>query len=237
MLYQAVKADERAEAACGVDFYGDTTSYEGIPVYKRLEEVKTPVDVLVDFSSHTAIYDILPYAINRKIPCVLATTGYADQEKALIKEASEKIPIFTTGNMSVGVNVMKKLVGAAARMFGDKADIEIIESHHNQKADAPSGTALLLFDAIKEARPGLKPAYCREGLVGKRSPGEVGFHSIRGGTIVGKHEVMFIMDNEIFTIKHEAESRAIFANGAINAAVFIKDKENGLYSMKEMLEN
>jgi len=233
-VYDALAGREDAVAVCGVDKHYDGCGIY-IPIYQDIRDVAEKIDCIIDFSVKAALYGYLPYAIEKGIPCVIATTGYGKEELDAIQEASQKIPVFRTGNLSIAVNVLMKLVKQAAALLGDKADIEIVESHHNKKVDAPSGTALMLLDSVKAARSELSPIYGREGQVGKRTKNEVGMHSVRGGSIVGKHEVMFILDNEIITLSHEAESKTIFANGSINAAVFLHGKPAGLYSMADMI--
>lgn len=233
----ALKENKEARAVAGVDKFATASDFGALPVFKNIEDVNVPVDCIIDFSSKDAVYDILTYAAARNIPAVLATTGYGPEENNWVTLCSKKIPVFRSGNMSLGINVLTRLVKKTAEMLYGKADIEIIESHHNQKVDAPSGTALMLFNAVKEIQKDAVPVYGREGICGKRTENEVGIHAVRGGTIVGKHEVMFIMNNEVITVKHEAESRSILALGAINAALFLKGKQPGLYNMNDLLEN
>ena len=171
----------------------------------------------------------------KKFPAVLCTTGYDAEDIKAIEEAAKTVPILRSGNMSVGINALIKLVKEAAAALPG-ADIEVIEAHHHNKADAPSGTAKMLVAAAKSARPELVPVYGREGLVGKRKPEEIGVHAIRGGSIVGKHEVMFIMNNEVVTLKHEAENKGIFSEGAVSAAKFLVNAKPGLYSMADVLD-
>jgi 4-hydroxy-tetrahydrodipicolinate reductase len=235
MVYNAIAARDDARAVCGVDKNTDSRGL-GLPIYPDINEVTEKVDCIIDFSVKSALYEILPYAEKHNIPCVLATTGYDSADAEYIKEYSKKLPIFRTGNLSVGIRALVKLVEKACELLGDKADIEIIECHHNQKVDSPSGTALMLYEGAKAMRPDLEPVYGREGIVGKRKKNEVGIHAVRGGTIVGKHEVMFIMDNEVITLSHEAESKAVFANGSVNAAIFLQGKEPGLYNMNDMIK-
>lgn len=233
-VYDALAARDDAAAVCGVDRHYDGCGIY-VPVYQDIRDVAEHVDCIIDFSIKSALYGYLPYAVEKGIPCVIATTGYGSEELDAIREASHKIPVFRTGNLSVGVNVLMKLVKQAASLLGDKADVEIVECHHNKKVDAPSGTALMLLDSVKAVRSDLHPVCGREGQVGKRTKNEVGMHSVRGGSVVGKHEVMFIMDNEVITLTHEAESKTIFANGSINAAIFLQGKKAGMYSMEDML--
>ena len=220
------------EIVGGIDLYPEKCDCP-FPVYHSCKEMSLDADCIIDFSMHACIYDYLPYAVEHKIPCVIASTGFNSDELRYIEEQSKYIPILKSGNMSLGVNVVLQLAKMCAKSLGEKADIEIVEQHHNRKADAPSGTALLLADGIKSVLPDSEYVMGRSGQC-KRQKGEIGISAVRGGTIVGKHEVMFIMDNEVITIKHEAESRTIFALGSMNAARFIVKKQPGLYSMEDM---
>lgn len=235
-VVNCIDGNKKYEIVCGVDAFsnGNNTCF---PIYKSTNDIpkNTNVDVIIDFSQRDSIYDYLPYAISKKIPCVIATTGYDEEEKAYISKAADKIAIFKTGNMSVGVNLLLRLAKLAAKTLGDDADIEIVETHHNQKVDAPSGTALLLADGIKESLD-YDPEYLlgRSGQIGKRGK-EIGIHAVRGGTVVGKHEIQFFLNNEVITLQHEAESKSVFAYGALDAAEYIVGKPCGLYDMQDML--
>ena len=210
---------------------GETAAY---PLYKNFDNVGR-ADVIIDYSHHTAVKAILDYAVKTGTPAILCTTGYTEEELAMIKTASEKVAVFRSGNMSVGINLLVKLVKEGAKALGKKADVEIVEQHHHRKVDAPSGTALMLANAVKSVASDTEFVFGREGLVGKRKPNEVGIHAVRGGTIVGKHEVIFAMDSEVITLKHEAESRAVFAEGSIDAAEYMIGKGAGLYDMTDVL--
>lgn len=234
-FFSCVKENPDCEIVCGVDKFADATEYP-FPVYKNCNDIKENPDCIIDFSHHTSVYDYLPYAVKNKIPCVIATTGFSEEETEFINEQKNFIPILKSGNMSLGVNVLLQLSKICANILGDKADIEIVEYHHNKKADAPSGTALLIADGIKEELPSHEYVIGRSGI-NKRKPTDIGINSVRGGTIVGKHDVMFILNNEIITLKHEAESKAIFANGAISAAWYIIKQKPGLYSMEDMFKS
>ncbi len=206
----------------------------GFPVYANWEQVKEVPDVIIDFSFHTAINDILKYAVHHKVPVVIATTGFTESELELIKKAEEKIPVFRSANMSLGVNLLCQLAKRAARFLPD-FDIEIIEKHHNQKVDSPSGTALMIADEICSVTPTeMEYRFGRSGICGKRKRDEIGIHAVRGGTIVGEHEVLFAGSMETVTISHSASSREILANGAVCAAEFILGKMPGHYSMKDL---
>jgi len=192
--------------------------------------------VIVDFSHHTAIDSVLSYALEEKLPVVIATTGYTDEEKSLIKNSSATIPIFQSRNMSLGINLISALAKKAAAILGDAYDVEIIEKHHNKKLDAPSGTALMLAEALSEALPyEVDYKYERQSVRKERASNEIGIHSIRGGTIVGEHEIIFAGKDEVVTISHSAASRDVFAHGALRTAGFIIDKPAGLYNMDDIV--
>lgn len=225
--------DEEAEAVCGVDVFPKEI---GIPVYKRFADVQERADVIIDFSSAENVEERLRYAKEQGMGIVLASTGFTAEDLATIDEYAKYIPIFKTANLSLGVNVMQALVKAAAQLLGDGFDVEIIERHHNLKKDAPSGTALMLADSVNEAFGGTKKYVGgREGIVGARDKAEIGIHAVRGGTIVGEHEVMFAGEDEVITVTHSAASKRVFAVGAIRAAKFLKGKAAGRYEMKDLL--
>lgn len=197
--------------------------------------LETEADVIIDFSNPVVLDSLLSYAIEKKIPCVLCTTGYNEEQKAKIKKASELIPVFCSGNMSLGINLIIELAKKAAAVFGEDFDIEIVEQHHNQKLDAPSGTALMIADAVSEVRTDSEYIYDRHAYRRKREKKEIGIHSVRGGNIVGEHEIIFAGTDEVLTISHSARSKTVFAVGAVNAAVFLKGKEPGMYDMSDLL--
>ena len=190
-------------------------------------------DVVVDFSHHSAVSEVLAYAKKIGAAAVIGTTGHTEAEKALVYEAAKEIPVFFSGNMSLGITVMCRLAKEAAKYFPD-ADIEIVEAHHNRKVDAPSGTALMLFDALKEVRPNAVANCGRTGEC-KRTKDEVGISSLRLGSVVGTHEVILHTGSQQITLKHEAVTRAMFADGAVDAARFMLGKPVGLYNMESML--
>ena len=179
---------------------------------------------------------VLAYAEKKNLPAVLCTTGYTAEQKALISTKSAELPLFYSANMSLGVNLQIKLAQLAHKFFGDSADIEIVEKHHNRKLDAPSGTALAIADAINEDNS-FDYVYDRQSRHQKRDKKEIGISAVRGGNIVGEHEVFFICENEIIEIKHTAQSREVFAAGALRAAAFMKGKGAGLYNMNSILES
>lgn len=198
-----------------------------------LWEFQGEADCIVDFSNHAGTNELLAYAVEREIPVVICTTGHTAEELAAIEEASKQIAIFRSGNMSLGIAVLGRLVKDAVKMFPD-ADIEIVESHHNQKLDVPSGTALMLAHAAQESRP---EAYLLVGRHenGKRDKKEIGIHSLRMGNTVGIHEVIINTGTQILTLKHEAQDRSLFAEGALAAAEFMVGKAPGLYNMDDIV--
>ena len=207
-----------------------------IPVYSTFAQVKEEIDVVVDFSSAENLKERLKFVKERKIGIVLASTGFTERDLKLIDEYAAEVAIFKTANLSLGVNLMQALCRAAAEVLGESFDVEIVERHHNLKKDAPSGTALMLADTINEAFGGEKRyVEGRSGIVGAREKTEIGIHAVRGGTIVGEHEVMFAGEDEILTISHSARSKRVFAAGAVRAAKFLKGKPAGKYEMKDLL--
>ncbi len=225
--------DTEATTVCGVDLFPKEI---GIPVYKSFAEIKEEADVIIDFSSPQNLVERLEYAKCNNLGIVLASTGFTADDLALINEYAKTTAIFKTANLSLGVNLMQALCKAAAEVLGDAYDVEIIERHHNLKKDAPSGTALMLADTVNESFAGGKRyVNGREGIVGQRQKTEIGIHAVRGGTIVGEHEVMFAGEDEIITITHSARSKRVFAVGAIRAAKFLKGKPAGTYQMKDLL--
>lgn len=206
-------------------------------VYARsFEELSCDADVIVDFSNPAVLDSMLGYAVKNKMPVVICTTGYNEEQKQKIREASKQTAIFWSGNMSLGINLIIELAKKAAAVFGDGFDIEIVEQHHNQKLDAPSGTALMIADAISSVKTDAEYVYDRHAYRKKREKKEIGIHSIRGGNIVGEHEVIFAGQDEVLTISHSARSKTVFAVGALNAAVFLKNKAPGMYDMSDLLK-
>ena len=218
----------------------DVTSPDDLPfpVYKKASECDTTADVVIDFSHPSAFTDITSYCIDRNIALVIATTGLDGEQLESLENISSQIPLFHSANMSMGINLLIELAKTAASFTEDLFDIEIIEKHHNQKLDSPSGTALAISDGINEALKSPKtPVYDRTGYRKKRHGSEIGIHAIRGGTIVGEHSVILAGRDEVIEIKHEAMSRDIFASGAIKAARFLKGKPAGLYSMHDIIKS
>lgn len=221
------------EIVAGVDIGSGTADF---PVYKSFADVQESADVLIDFSHPSALDGILSYVTEKKIPAVMATTGYTPAQVENLKATSGVIPLFFSANMSIGVNLIAELAAKAARVLEGSFDVEIVEMHHNQKIDAPSGTALMLADTISDAMQS-KPHYefDRHSKRAKRDKNEIGIHAVRGGTIVGEHQVIFAGLDEIITISHSARSKELFAVGALNAALFLQGKAPGLYSMRELI--
>lgn len=219
----------------GVDVNASALS-TGFPVYEKISDFPGKADVIVDFSHHSALPSLIEYAKATKTPIVLATTGHTDEELALIEESVNEIAIFRSGNFSLGINLLITLAKQAAKTLGTDFDVEIIEKHHNKKLDAPSGTALMIADAIASERKESEYVFDRHSERKARESKEIGLHSVRGGTIVGEHEAIFAGENEIVTISHSAASREIFATGALRAAIYLAKKEKGLYNMTDMIE-
>ena len=206
---------------------------EQFPIHTSLSDIAVEADCIVDFSHHTGTKELLDYAVKTSLPVVLATTGHTEEEYRYIENAAKKIPVFHSANMSVGIALLVELAKTTAKAFPD-ANIEIIEKHHNRKLDAPSGTALLLANAIREIREKATYVFGRHGQA-KRTENEIGIHAIRMGNIIGEHEVIVGTDTQTITLKHEAHSRALFAEGALVAADYLIGQPAGLYDMKNML--
>ena len=231
-MLTAVSATEgRVTVAAAVDVADG--EIPGIPTYRTLSEVREEADVLVDFSHHSATADILAFAKERKMPLVIATTGQTEEERAAIYAAAESLPVFFSGNMSIGIALLVSLARQAAAIFPE-ADIEIVEVHHNKKLDAPSGTALMLAEGIREVREGGELVVGRSGH-SPRKPGEIGIHSLRMGNVVGRHEVHLNTGSQTIVLGHEAHSRALFAEGALPAAEYLVGKGAGIYNVRDLL--
>ena len=231
VLTKCANEDSELEIVCGASKDDLDVPFK---TYQKMSDVEELADVIIDFSHHSTIDDTLSYAIKTKTPIVIATTGFNDEELTKIKKASNIVPIFHSSNMSLGVNVLVKLVKEAAKSLNG-FDIEIIEKHHNKKLDAPSGTAVMIANGVKEVLPDSEYIYGRHGRSDKRSSNEIGIHAIRGGTIVGEHTTIFAGHDEVVEIKHSAQSKDIFAKGAIAAAKFLVKQEAGYYNMNNML--
>lgn len=223
------------DIVAGIDRNG--SSEHPYPVFSDPEEITAGADVLIDFSSPALLSSLLEFGKKRGLPLVLCTTGYGREQVETVERASHEIPIFYSSNMSMGINLLLELVKKAERVLGADFDVEIIETHHNQKLDAPSGTALMIADAVSEASGSeMHYLYDRHSQRKKRGRDEIGIHSVRGGTVVGEHQVIFAGPQEVLTITHSAQSREVFALGALNAAVFLSHQAAGLYSMADLIQ-
>lgn len=230
-----IKQDDAINIVAGVDPYqGITNDY---PVYSSIDEVEQAADAVIDFSNSGVADSLLDWCVAKKIPCVFCTTGLSPDQLTKLEEASKQVAILRSANMSLGVNVLMKLLKDAAAVFAPAGfDIEIIEKHHNQKLDAPSGTAIALADSINEEFDNsFEYVYDRSQVRKKRESKEIGISAVRGGTIVGDHDVIFAGPDEVITFSHRAYSRAVFAKGAIQAAKFLAGKEAGLYDMSQVI--
>lgn len=235
VIQNIVANRDDATIVAGVDKFNNNMT--DFPVYESILNVKEKADVVIDFSNPSLLDSLLEYGKTTKTALVIATTGYDDCQKKKIAEASKECPVFFTYNYSLGINLLATLAKKAAALLGDEFDIEIVEQHHNQKIDAPSGTALMLADAINDELDNrMKYEYDRHSKREKRTKNEIGMHSIRGGTIVGEHEIIFAGRDEIITLSHSARSKEVFAVGAVNAAVFMTGKEAGMYDMAELVK-
>ncbi|MDE7363761.1 MAG: 4-hydroxy-tetrahydrodipicolinate reductase [Ruminococcus sp.] len=233
-IYNCIKDRDDCKVVAGIDLY--TEQYADFPIVASPAELPVKPDVIIDFSNPASLNGLLEYCLSTDTPIVVASTGYSDEQIAKIKSASEQIPIFFTFNMSLGINLLVHLAKKATEVLGDRFDIEIVEKHHNQKLDAPSGTAIMLANAINETLDNSKTyIYDRHSRRQKRDKSEIGMHAIRGGTIVGEHDVIFAGNDEIITLSHSATSKSVFAEGSIKAAIFLKDKSAGLYDMQMLI--
>lgn len=218
----------------GVDLAAE--QYSDFPVVTDIFDLAEKPDVIIDFSHPSALNSLLDYCKINNVPVVVATTGYTDEQIEQIKAAAEQIPVFFTFNMSLGINLLVDLAKKAARVLGNQFDIEIVEKHHNLKKDAPSGTAIMIAEAINnELDNKMHYVYDRHSVRKPREKTEIGMHAIRGGTIVGEHDVIFAGRDEVITLSHSAGSKQVFAVGAVNAAVFLSSCGKGLYQMSDLL--
>ncbi|MGN1083764.1 MAG: 4-hydroxy-tetrahydrodipicolinate reductase [Lachnospiraceae bacterium] len=228
--------DTQVKIVAGIDF--NTEQYYDYPVFATPAECTVEADVMIDFSSPQKLTERLAMAIDRKMPIVFCTTGLSEEQFAQVNEASKRVAILRSANMSLGINTILKLVAAAAKVFADaNFDIEIVERHHNRKVDAPSGTALAIADAMNEVlQKEYEYKYDRSQERKPRGKKEIGISAVRGGTIVGEHEVIFAGTDEVIEIKHTAYSKAIFGNGALQAAKFLAGKPAGMYQMSDVIK-
>lgn len=226
---------EGVELAAGVDrFLGKENPY---PVFESIESCDVPVDVVIDFSNAAAVDGLLEACVKKQLPVVLCTTGLSEEQLRKVQETSGKIAVLRSANMSLGVNLLLKLLGDAAKVLSPAGfDIEIVEKHHNQKVDAPSGTAIAMADAVSKALDSeYTYTYDRSRERKKREKKEIGISAVRGGSIVGEHEVIYAGEDEVIEFKHTAYSKAVFAKGAISAAMFLAGREPGLYDMSDVI--
>lgn len=234
VISRCVAERDDCTVVAGIDPVTDSSG--GFHVFSSPAGCNVPADVIIDFSHPSALDGLLEMALKRGLPIVVATTGISADQVEKIHEAAKTIPVFFTANMSLGVNLMLELAKTAARVLGREFDIEIVERHHNQKIDAPSGTALMLADSIGSVLDSPHQyIYDRHSQRKKRQKNEIGIHAVRGGTIVGDHDIIFAGRDEVVTISHSAASKEIFATGSLNAALFLSGKPAGLYTMSDLI--
>ena len=235
VICRMAQQSENVNIIYGIDINAEKKC--DFPVYTSFDDAKEECDVIIDFSHPSSFAANLTFALEHKKPIVICTTGLSPDQKKAMEDAAKNIPVFFSANMSLGVNLIIELAKKATEVLAESFDIEIIEKHHNQKLDAPSGTALAIADAINEvSSPSNEYIYDRHNSRKKRGKNEIGIHAVRGGTIVGEHEVIFAGQDEIIEIRHTAMSREIFASGAIRAAVFMAGKPYGMYSMNDIIK-
>lgn len=234
VINSIIKTKTEISVVVGFDIVTDT--YDDFPIYDSYEKCKEEFDIMVDCSHPSGINKLLDFAVKTDKPVVIATTGFSDVQIEYIKKTSEQIPVFFTANMSLGINLLEELAKKAALILGDQFDIEIIEKHHNLKIDAPSGTAFMLANSINTALDDrYKYTYDRHSVRRAREKNEIGIHAVRGGTIVGEHEVIFAGRDETITLSHSATSKEVFAVGAVNATIFLSKCDKGMYNMGDII--
>lgn len=235
VITDMVKNDDTAEIVAGIDVVDNRDN--GYPVFTDIDVCDVTADVIIDFAAAVAVDKLLDYSVKHKIPVVLCTTGLSEAQIAKVEEASRKVAVLRSANMSLGINTLMKLLKEAANIFAPAGyDIEIVEKHHNQKVDAPSGTAIALADSINEARNNeYEYVYDRSQVRKKRDKKELGISAVRGGTIVGEHEVIFAGVDEVIEFKHTAYSKSVFAKGAVEAGKYLAGKPAGLYNMSDVI--
>lgn len=235
VISRMVAETEGVELAAGVDRFLDKEN--PYPVFESIEACDVPVDVVIDFSNAAAVDGLLEACVKKQLPVVLCTTGLSEEQLGKVQEVSEKIAVLRSANMSLGVNLLLKLLGDAAKVLSPAGfDIEIVEKHHNQKVDAPSGTAIAMADAVNKAlNSEYTYTYDRSRERKKREKKEIGISAVRGGNIVGEHEVIYAGEDEVIEFKHTAYSKAVFAKGAVSAAMFLAGKEPGHYDMSDVI--
>lgn len=235
MITNLIKEDEQAEVVAGIDaFTGITNAY---PVFGNVQDCDIEADVAIDFSNAAAVEGLLDYCVDRQVPVVLCTTGLSEEQLKKVVEVSEKVAVLKSANMSLGINLLMKLLKDAVKVLGPAGyDIELVERHHNQKLDAPSGTALALADTMNDAMDQeYTYVYDRSQVRKKREKKEMGISAVRGGTIVGDHEVIFAGPDEVIEFRHTAYSRSVFGKGAVEAAKFLAGKPAGMYDMSDVV--
>ncbi len=235
VLEEMIKNDPDCETVCGIDPFGEKP--HDFPVFRSIDECSEEADCVIDFSTAAGVPALLSGCVAKGFPVVLCTTGLSDEALDGVKKAAESIPILRSGNMSLGINTIADLLKKAAKVFCPAGfDVEIVETHHDRKLDAPSGTAYLLADAVKEgSNEDYEYIYGRSERREKRGKKELGISSVRGGNVVGIHDVMFLGEDEIITIRHQATSRNVFAHGAVEAAKFLSRQKSGLYDMADVI--
>ena len=236
VITKIVKEDANAEIVAGIDKYmGIPNDY---PVFESIDKCDVEADVVIDFSNAIAVDGLLDYCVEKQVPVVLCTTGLSEEQLGKVQEASKKVAVLKSANMSLGVNMLLKLLQDATKILAPAGfDIEIVERHHNQKVDAPSGTALAMADSINAAmNDEYTYIYDRSQVRQKRDKKEIGISAVRGGTIVGEHEVIYAGEDEVIEFKHTAHSKAVFAKGAVEAGKFLKGQEPGMYDMKDVIQ-
>ena len=236
VINSVISERDDCKVMAGIDLITD--KYVDFEIYSSPAELPEKPDVIIDFSHPSALGGLLDYCLSTGTALVAATTGYNDEQIASIKKAAEQIPVFFTFNMSLGINLLIKLAKSAAEVLGGQFDIEILEKHHNQKIDAPSGTAIMIANSINEVLDNsCQYVYDRHSQRKKRDRNEIGLHSVRGGTIVGEHDIIFAGRDEVITLSHSAASKEVFAVGAVNAGVFLAGQQPGIYDMAALLES
>ena len=235
MITDIANKDTDVQIVAGIDAYDKVAN--DYPVFTNIFDCNVDADVIIDFSTASAVDDLLKYSVEKKIPVVLCTTGLTSEQLDNVQKASEKVAILKSANMSLGINTLMKILKVATEVLANRGyDIEIVEKHHNQKLDAPSGTALALADCINQVLNNeYDYTYDRSNRREKRPEKEIGISAVRGGTIVGEHEVIYAGIDEVIEIKHTAYSRAVFAKGAVDAAKYLASKETGMYNMADVL--
>lgn len=233
--YKLLLKNPEFSLVAGVDKYASQSDFD-IPIYTSFNDIKEEADIIIDFSVPETLESLLEYALDKNLKLVIATTGHTPEQVKTINNASKKLAIFKASNMSLGVNMLASIAKETASFLGTDYDVEIIEQHHNQKIDSPSGTALTLADAINEVRDNsYNYIYGRHNASLRRKPNEIGIHAVRGGSIVGKHDIMYIGSGEVITLSHESQNKEVFVYGSLRAVSFLMDKPTGLYDMNSII--